>query len=388
MDEDGEDKQLPDERCINRNYIKESECSSTANTQGEALKIGNKNKYDDDNDESFGNLNKYYEEDNQNIYSRKNKNIFDNSYNEFNETIENNAYSKSILTNNTINDAIPPTPPPPLDDKFLKAININEQIPDVSTSPQPSVHEQHQTSSHSPILHTNIDREKRYSETDIGDCSPTRNIIIIDSNKNEKLDDNNFIFNNVVSKTNTIPSSPINPVSPDFFIGNSVFKPVVDMEMYRHEFNRKTKDKWYETIIPPNVPNNSRNIREGTTFDANIHGDELKNKNYYVTCPPDRDTPTYNASISYTKVGNTFESMDKPTSYDNTISHENYNIGYINENPTLLSCKRTYERRVTSRCYNQDSQGHFKKDWEVESYQTVKNEMPVSYNFYTRSAYK
>uniref|UniRef100_A0A0N5A415 SH3 domain-containing protein n=1 Tax=Parastrongyloides trichosuri TaxID=131310 RepID=A0A0N5A415_PARTI len=374
VEEDKIDKQLPEERWIKRDNIKECEYGSIANTTEEPLKNCNKNKYEEGNIKSFQNPEIYPEDE-----GLLTQNINSDICNKTNETVMNkgNPYNVKGTENNT-----PPTPPPPLDDKFLKEFYKKDKLPE-TPSPQPTINEQ-PVRSHSSCSYTNTHEKNESNET--GDWTTTRNVIIIDTNKNEKLDDNHFIFNNVTPRSQSKP--PINPVSSDFFIGNSVFKPIADMEIYKNEFNRKTEDKWYDSKTSSNVPNN-RNIREGTNFDANIHGSELKNKNYYVTTPSERNTPAFGTSTSFSNIRSVFDSSDSPTKLaTNTINYMHNNIGNINENPTLMSCKRTFERRVIQRSYNQDSQGHLHKDWEVESFQAIKNEMPVSYNFYTRSAYK
>ncbi|CEF60758.1 Hypothetical protein SRAE_X000254100 [Strongyloides ratti] len=361
--------QLLDEKYLNRNDIKESECSSIANTQVDALKNSNENIYEEKNNDSLVNFKKYNENE---ILLTQKDNINFEINDEVNQIINNN-------TNNNFHNFIPPTPPPPLDDKVLETINRrNSPIKNM-------VHEKDILLPSSQINYQNMDKNDEYDDKNIGDWTVTRNVLVIDTNEDEKLNDNNYIFNNINSKY--LP--PPNPVKDDFFIGNSVFKPIPDMENYKEQFNCQKIDKFYEnSLSPSSVPNITRNIREGTTFDINIHGDELKNKNYYITSPEERDTSTYNSNNTYSNYKNTYKSTDSPKNYHNTMSQVHYNIGDINNNPTLLSCKRTFERRIISRSYNHDSQGHIKKDWQVESYQAIRNEMPVSYNFYTRSAYK
>uniref|UniRef100_A0AAF5DQU5 Uncharacterized protein n=1 Tax=Strongyloides stercoralis TaxID=6248 RepID=A0AAF5DQU5_STRER len=364
--------QLLDEKYLNRDYIKESECGSIANTQVETLKDFNENKYEEKCDESLVNLKKY--NGNDNLLTQK-----DDINIETNDRIDDKIINNNNNVFHRFTPQTPPTPPPPLDNNFLNEINKKNL-------PFQEVIDKNDISSYSQSKYQNMNNNKKEDDNkNLGDWTTSRNVLIIDTNKNEKLNDNNFIFNNMHSKN--LP--PFNPVKEDFFIGNSVFKPISDMEIYKKQFNRQKIDIFHDNTISPSVPNITRNIREGTTFDVNIHGDELKNKNYYVTSPEDRDTPTFNTTNSFSNLKNTSEFLNLPKNYDDdTMSQIKYNIGNINDNPTLLSCKRTFERRVISRSYNQDSQGHFKKDWEVESYQAIKNEMPVSYNFYTRSAYK
>uniref|UniRef100_A0AC35U7X2 Bestrophin homolog n=1 Tax=Rhabditophanes sp. KR3021 TaxID=114890 RepID=A0AC35U7X2_9BILA len=267
----------------------------------------------------------------------------------------------------------PPTPPPPLAESFLKdfydkqhpSTLIENELTDSQLYSRPTSSCSYTNNyasdaflppltpySTSPTKNMICKATKKAAE---GDWTGTSKNVITLMNDNKNDDNNNdemhYVFNHLRTNKNNISQTvPFNPVSADFFIGNSVFQPVREVETMRNAFNRKTEEKWRETTSSPSFNNRGYQELSGNCFDGvgNNNNSAIDgNKNYYVTTPSERATPIYaldGPDTSPYNHGRTSRSLSQNPSYLAQPTNWRYNNTtkpFVNTNfhPEVVSCK-------------------------------------------------